>query len=353
MSLSYERRAGTSPDNSEKIGRRPQVGVFGIGRVGGIFLQPHIGAEVTAITRSNRANTEGAAHNVSGLDIKDSPEKLYAKLENLKVNGVRTIINTAGVVVIDQELENQRWSANPEGSEAYRANVVGARNLAQACREADLKLIHVSTESVFGKDRDEPYKETDVPDMNPPHFDRATGRALSYYGETKFLGEQAVLEEYPEGAVVVRMAGVQGPKGGLFALTVNDLLGEDEERFQRVTDALNTHLTADTTRDTLLAIEKGLHDPDKALKPIYHVTGTPITPFEIASGLTAGLHKRGIKTASFSGITQVELEENTGMIPRVKKVILDTSSFSEDFYPLPTTEEEIDKYVAMYLDTFL
>jgi len=83
-----------------------------------------------------------------------------------------TVIHAAAVVGF-REAES-----NPE--HAYRVNVCGTRAVAQACREAEARLVYISTVAVFNGKKGM-YKESDIP--HPAY----------YYGWTKLLGEQAVL----------------------------------------------------------------------------------------------------------------------------------------------------------------
>ena len=87
---------------------------------------------------------------------------------------------------------------------AYRANVLANRHVAEAAKAVGARLVTLSTDFVFAGHKREPYVESD-----------ATG-PISYYGETKLLGEQAALEAYPEGTWVVRTAWVYDEQGSNF-----------------------------------------------------------------------------------------------------------------------------------------
>lgn len=67
---------------------------------------------------------------------------------------------------------------NPE--KAYKINAIIARNLAICSRKIGARFIHLSTDNVFGEERDKPYAEFDVP--NP----------TSVYGKSKFEGENFI-----------------------------------------------------------------------------------------------------------------------------------------------------------------
>lgn len=90
-----------------------------------------------------------------------------------------SIINFAAFTDVEKAEEQQ---GNEEGL-CFQINVQGAKNVAQAAKDADKYLIHISTEYVFdGLKEDSPYTEEDKP--NP----------INWYGQTKFIGEQFVLE---------------------------------------------------------------------------------------------------------------------------------------------------------------
>src|SRR6187402_2091404 len=78
-------------------------------------------------------------------------------------------INTAAYTAVDK--------AESEPEKAYLINVIGAKNLAEVCKENDVVLLHVSTDFVFDGNKKLPYTEEDIP--NP------TG----IYGQTKLDGE--------------------------------------------------------------------------------------------------------------------------------------------------------------------
>ena len=66
---------------------------------------------------------------------------------------------------------------------AMRANAFGPRNLAILAEEKGAKLVHVSTDYVFGGDAEKPYIEWDI--KNPQ----------SVYGMSKHLGEEYIREQ--------------------------------------------------------------------------------------------------------------------------------------------------------------
>jgi dTDP-4-dehydrorhamnose reductase len=99
---------------------------------------------------------------------------------------------------------------------ARHVNGDGPRNLARACNDAGLLLVHISTDYVFDGKATRPYTETDRP------------APASVYGHTKLEGEQAVLAE-SAAFLVVRTSWVFGP-GRNFVRTMIEQAGARRAR---------------------------------------------------------------------------------------------------------------------------
>jgi dTDP-4-dehydrorhamnose reductase len=84
---------------------------------------------------------------------------------------------------------------------AFRINCMAMRDLAAACRDADVRLITFSSDYVFGGEKRSPYAEDDLP------------MPLQVYGITRLAGEYAVMATAPEHAVVIRTCGLYGVSG--------------------------------------------------------------------------------------------------------------------------------------------
>ena len=110
-----------------------------------------------------------------------------------------TVINCAAFVAVDD--------AEEERDEAYALNVQGAENVAKASVNAGARLVHISTDYVFGGDNREPYDENDA--TNP----------LGAYAESKLQGEVRVLDVAPE-AIVARTAWLYGAGRDNFPLKI-------------------------------------------------------------------------------------------------------------------------------------
>ena len=112
-------------------------------------------------------------------------------------------------------------------AKVWAVNVTGTENIAQACRQADCKLIYLSTDYVFSGEGDEPWQ----PDCQ-------AYAPLNYYGETKLAGEKAVsqlLDKY----FIVRIAWVFGKNGKNFIKTMLKV-AENHDMVRVVNDQIGT-----------------------------------------------------------------------------------------------------------------
>ena len=129
---------------------------------------------------------------ISEVNISDfeQVERLARKLKPT------LIVNCAAYTNVDK--------AESEPELAYAINAEGARNVAIIAREHHAKLLHISTDFVFDGSVRRPLTESDP--VN----------ALSIYGKSKLAGEKAILEEYPEAALIIRTSSLHGAKGHNF-----------------------------------------------------------------------------------------------------------------------------------------
>ena len=110
------------------------------------------------------------------------------------------IFNTAAWTNVD-EAEN-------ESQRAFEVNSLGPRNLAVAARLTKSRLIHLSSDYVFNGLSSNPLLEDDQ--VCP----------VNVYGESKSLGEKLIMEEFPEGSMIVRTAWLYSKYGNNFAKSI-------------------------------------------------------------------------------------------------------------------------------------
>jgi dTDP-4-dehydrorhamnose reductase len=115
------------------------------------------------------------------------------------------VINAAAYTAVD------RAESEPEA--AWAGNCTGPGNLAAACAEARIPLIHISTDYVFDGSKTGPYREDDP--VAP----------LGVYGRSKEAGDRAVREALPA-HVILRTAWVYSAHGHNFVKTMLRLADE-------------------------------------------------------------------------------------------------------------------------------
>lgn len=138
---------------------------------------------------------EGIGVDVQEMDITDAE----ACRRVIKNSGADAVIHCAAYTAVDAAEDNVEL--------CRRINGEGTRNVAQACKEADVKLMYISTDYVFDGQGTRPWEPDD--ERHP----------LNVYGQTKYEGELAV-EELSDKYFIVRIAWVFGVAGKNFIKTM-------------------------------------------------------------------------------------------------------------------------------------
>jgi dTDP-4-dehydrorhamnose reductase len=143
-------------------------------------------------------------------------------------------INAAAYTAVDK--------AESEPEKAHLINVIGAKNLAEACKAFGAKLIHVSTDFVFDGKSLKPYTEED--NTNPQ----------SIYGQTKLDGEKAIQKTFND-YFIIRTSWVYSPFGNNFMKTMIRLANE-RESLSVVNDQIGTPTNAIDLAEVMATIIK-------------------------------------------------------------------------------------------------
>lgn len=138
---------------------------------------------------------ESVGVDVEEMDITDAD----ACKKVISAAGVDAVIHCAAYTAVDAAEDNVELCRKINGE--------GTRNVAQACRDADVKMMYISTDYVFDGQGSRPWEPDD--ERHP----------LNVYGETKYEGELAV-EELLERYFTVRIAWVFGVAGKNFIKTM-------------------------------------------------------------------------------------------------------------------------------------
>lgn len=218
--------------------------------------------------------------------------------------GVELVINAAAYTKVDQ--------AESEPDQAFAVNATGATVVAEACAEAGLPLIHISTDYVFDGNADYAYRE-DEP-IAP----------LGVYGRSKAAGEDAVRQHNPN-HVILRTAWVYGVYGKNFLKTVLRLAAEQDE-LRIVADQWGAPTS---TEDLAAAIFRIRSKCAGAPWGTYHFTGAGKTTWQ-------GFASRVVEAqARFTGrhprVTAIATAEFASKAKRPVNSVLDTAHFAAVF----------------------
>ncbi len=228
------------------------------------------------------------------------------------------VINAAGYTDVD--------GAERERDKAFAVNALGVRHIASACRETGAKLIHISTDMVFGGARTSycPPEGWDEDEAPSP---------VNTYGRSKLEGEQAV-EQHLGGSMtgqycIVRTSWILGCRGILpFAVKTAQAGGEMPCPSRRGCPTLATDLAA-----ALVNIADALCDmsepPD--VPPILHFTNTG----EIARNRL--LHAVDAYINPPTGVLSIPAKENIGpgIANRAERSVLDCTLYEAHFGRIP------------------
>ena len=210
---------------------------------------------------------------------------------------------------------------------AVAVNAHAVQSLAEVCARRGARLIHVSTDYVFGGDsgRTHPLAEEDP--IAP----------VNVYGASKALGETLATLAHDNLAIlrVASLFGVAGAsgKGGNFVETMIRV-GADTGALRVVDDQImSPTATADVARVVLRMLVEG------CAPGLYHaVNDGAASWFDFAREIIV---RAGIDAT----VTPCASEEYSTRAARPRYSVLDNSKTSRDFGPLPPWQDALDGYL--------
>ncbi len=238
-------------------------------------------------------------------------------MEVLTGNHPDAVIHCAAWTAVDSAEDAENIS------KVRNVNVNGTRNIAEACRAIDAKMLYLSTDYVFSGKGIEPWKPDDK------HF-----APVNVYGRSKLDGELAVtsiLEKY----FIVRIAWVFGLNGKNFIKAMLNV-GKTQETVRVVNDQIGTPTyTYDLARLLVDMIQTDQYG-------YYHATneGGYISWFDFACEIfrQAGMNTEVIPvTTAEYGLSKAARPFNS----RLDKVKL----VENGFIPLPHWKDALTRYL--------
>lgn len=130
--------------------------------------------------------------------------------------------------------------AEQEKEKAFAVNATGVGYLAEACANANIDFIHISTDYVFDGDTQIPYTEEDFT------------KPLGIYGASKRLGEELALEKNKK-TIIIRTSWLYSEFNKNFVKTMLSLF-ETKEELNIVADQYGQPTNANDLAETVMQI---------------------------------------------------------------------------------------------------
>ncbi len=230
--------------------------VFVLGSAG------QVGAAIRGRAPQHRISIVESSH--ADVDICD----LAALTRALVRHRPDVVVNCAAYTDVD--------SAEREPAAAFAVNCDGAANVATACTETGARLVHLSTDYVFGGAAARPDREDDPI------------RPLGTYAASKAAGEDRVRAR-DNRHVILRTSWVFGAIGGNFVKTMLRLSAAAPPTINVVDDQHGCPTPADAIADCVLAIAERIAERGFEDWGTYHFCGRPATTwYRFAAAILAG-----------------------------------------------------------------
>lgn len=224
------------------------------------------------------------------------------------------IIHCAAYTKVDQ--------AEIDIDTCYKVNVDGTKNMIEAAKEVDAKIIYISTDYVFDGEKKGAYLVDDK--TNPK----------SIYGKTKLEGEKIVSSYLKH--FIVRISWVFGINGNNFVKTMLNL-SKTHKELTVVADQIGSPTY---TYD----LAKLLYDMSKTTKyGIYHATNEGIYSWADFARLILK-----DKDAKVIDVTTLEYQKiiNKNQAPRPKNSLLDKEKLvANGFSKLPLVNDALERFL--------
>ena len=252
-------------------------------------------------------------HTAIGTDIEEMDITDKNSVDSvIKENTPDAVIHCAAYTAVDAAEDNEEL--------CRKINAEGTQNIADVCKELDIKMIYISTDYVFDGEGERPWEPED--ERTP----------LNVYGQTKYEGELAVqntLSKY----FIVRIAWVFGVNGKNFIKTMLNL-GKTRDALTVVNDQFGSPTyTYDLAKLLVDMVETEKYG-------IYHATNEGIcTWYEFACEI---FKQAGINVK----VSPVSASEYPAKAKRPSNSRMSKEKLTEQgFEKLPTWQDALARYL--------
>ena len=162
------------------------------------------------------------------------------------------IDKTAPQIIINAAAYTNVDGCETAKKECFAVNAKAVKNIADACRNKNIRIVHFSTDYVFNGSGSAPYKEDDNCDP------------INTYGASKLLGEQ-YLQTLAQNYIIIRTAWLYGANGKNFVRTILEK-AKTTPKLTVVDDQIGSPTS---TKDLAAAVD---HLIEISAQGIFHVT---------------------------------------------------------------------------------
>ncbi len=203
------------------------------------------------------------------LDVSDraAVREYFSAIQSLRDDKIKWVINCAAYTAVDK--------AESEPEKAWNVNVLGVKNLAEACAENGIPLVHFSTDYVYHSRQNTPFRETD----------RVSPKGV--YARTKLAGERAALHALPR-TMIIRSSWVYSAFGQNFVKTMLRL-GRERPILQVVADQIGSPTYAPDLAEAVLKIIQKVESgevAEESIAGIWHYSNEGVASwFDFATAI--------------------------------------------------------------------
>lgn len=257
------------------------------------------------------------ALNRQQLDITDANALAIA----LKQHQADVIINCAAYTAVD--------TAEQQREQCMAVNVTAVQQLAKWCGQQQALLLHFSTDYVFDGQKATAYTEADAP------------APLNFYGQSKWLGEQAILQHCTK-YLLIRSSWLFSGYGHNFYRTMRRLANAGEN-VSVVDDQFGCPTSADHLAALVLQLLKRCQQQGSLAYGLYHLAAQPaVSWYQFALAIFASVGSKASVQPISSAQRRQSGQNSTALRPL--NSVLDSSLSQQTFgLALPGWQQAISE----------
>lgn len=274
------------------------------------------------VNELEKQNIEAVGVDIEEMDITDSAS----------VNKVIKEVNPDAVIHCAAWTAVDAAEDEDKKEKVKLVNVNGTQNIANVCKELDIKMMYISTDYVFNGEGTKPW-QPDCKDYAPQNV----------YGQTKLDGELAVantLNKY----FIVRIAWVFGKNGNNFIKTMLKV-GKNHDQLKVVSDQIGTPTyTFDLAKLLVSMIVTDKYGYYHATNEGGYISWWDFTKEIFKQATEMGYDRYSEKNITVTPVTTAEYGVSKAKRPFNSR--LDKSKLVENgFTPLPTWQDAVSRYL--------